>query len=104
MVGEIKMKLLILIGLLIFNSVNASEVCDKYSILAGEVMEARQLGIDIVEVVHLVPNYKDLVVYAYSFPKWDSEERQQEEIGEFKVTAYLACDKKFPDDKKESKK
>ena len=88
--------LIILILILIAPHVAPADddFCEQLTKLAGVVMESRQVGVTILELKEILeedPIAMDLAVLAYQYPRYRSEEFQQEAIDEFRNEVYLVC-------------
>jgi len=74
------------------------EFCKMFGDLAGVIMEHRQAGTPMDEMIDWVDSHKilnnwgeDIVIAAYGISRYSTEEYQQKEISEFRNTFYLAC-------------
>ncbi len=68
--------------------------CTGYSILAGLVMENRQLGGKIVDVLKAAEDdlvTQSLVIRAFKQPLWGSEQRKKSAQTEFESKIMIEC-------------
>lgn len=77
-------------------SKEAMEVCEEYSESARLIMGARQDGVEIAKVMRLAEKaddaaIKDIVVRAYSEPRYNTERNKQNSVTDFSNEVYLAC-------------
>ena len=89
------MKGLILgLALLASTSAFAEDKCDLILIASETVMDARQRGVlleDIVKAVDGNELYLALIKHAWSYPKYIMQANKDEAVKEFKEKYYLAC-------------
>lgn len=87
------MKKLILILTLISTSLFARERCEIREDLARVIMESRQSGLPMRDMISLAPNkdYINLIMKAYREPKWQSDMVRISAVNRFANDEYLAC-------------
>lgn len=72
----------------------SSEICDLEKQYAELVMELRQGGVDISEVLDLVgrdSDFRHIVVNAYKEPAMMSESNRERVVREYALKVYLEC-------------
>lgn len=87
------------------SSAQASEICDAQSKLANTIMEARQNGMPMRQMMNIVGNDGDestklsriLVKAAYEVPRYHSEDMKARTATEFSNEVYLMCIKATED-------
>jgi hypothetical protein len=74
------------------------EACAGHAAFAREMMESRQAGVPITELVALVKELGDytalnqeIILQAYEAPRFTTQEHQRRQITEFQDTVYVAC-------------
>lgn len=74
--------------------------CKSYANFAKTVMQKRQHGADIAEGMEVISSQKNkvlkeelqnVIILAFSQPKYSTESMQDSVISEFKNQAYLSC-------------
>jgi hypothetical protein len=73
----------------------ADDHCAVFSRMANEFMSCHQAGVPLEKMMEIATNdiAKEMVLLAYSFPRYQTPEIQQQTISEFRDRAYLACSK-----------
>lgn len=73
----------------------AEDNCAVFSRMANEFMSCHQAGVPMEKMMEIATNdiAKEMVLLAYSFPRYQTPEIQQQTISEFRDRAYLACSK-----------
>jgi len=73
----------------------ASEAeCNFFGLQAEMIMEARQNGKNMGEVIKSWPSKKELIIQAYEQPRFHTEENKKIAIQDFTNKAILKCYKK----------
>jgi hypothetical protein len=72
------------------------EICEGYSSLAETIMEGRQVGVSMAEMVKIVTSNDsetglDLIMRAYKLPRFSSDEMQQRSAQDFGNDVFLDC-------------
>lgn len=76
------------------------DVCPAFSELAGEIMEARQVGVPMTTMMGVAAQRggttmgdleEGMIIDAFSEPRYNTEEFQQKAIGDFADRVYLTC-------------
>lgn len=73
------------------------EVCKELSFLSGTIMESRQEGVpmyDLMEIANQnpqLPIVKELVILAFEQPRYSVKSNQQDAVSEFQNEVYLEC-------------
>ena len=113
------MKKLLLLAALTASAAQAKEadwfqVCAPFSTISGGIMEARQVGVEMQELIAAVSEVdkgkeqsemtKDMikvVIAAYEQPRYESPERQRMMVTDFKNEWFLKCTKQIDRERKQ---
>lgn len=69
-------------------------VCEEIADLATSIMDARQAGVDIIQMMQLAEGNKAvefMIKEAYKQPEYTNKEFKNRAIKEFKENMYLLC-------------
>lgn len=113
------MKKLLLAAMVALFSVNASagdvnasagdvfKHCVKYSTMAGNIMEARQRGVELQRLLEVILTSdmdedtkampRAIILDAFSVPHYSIDKNKTREVVRFKETYLLACLERFTD-------
>lgn len=72
--------------------------CTSYAELAQQVMEARQIGVPLGDLIKTSTNadlFTPLFMLAYDEPAYRTEENQNRAISEFYADQFIACMKEI---------
>lgn len=94
-------KLVLAVSVLFSASVIASDTdkvtCEQMANVASVLMDARQKGVDIVEIVDIakktgvVDGMMPIIKAAYEVPEYSTPEIQRKAVRQFRERAYLTC-------------
>jgi hypothetical protein len=94
-----KITIAAVIALSSVSAAQANDPCHAFGYLAGSVMEARQSGVDMSDMMAIIAAEggpavdvaRLMVIEAYGKPRYRGAEMIQREIEDFKNDAMLAC-------------
>jgi hypothetical protein len=86
------------------------DVCGQFAEISGGIMQARQDGIEMKKIITAI-NQTDgsqsqldmardmtkITIAAYEIPRYQTEEKQQSVVTEFKNEVFLKCTKQITD-------
>ena len=73
------------------------DVCDEINNLAQSIMEARQSGVEMRQLIQIVRNNEiadfaiPIIIRAYEKPRFSVEKNKQNAIKDFQNEIYLQC-------------
>ena len=74
-----------------------TDVCDQLNIMAEAIMEARQSGVEMRDMIRItreenMPGYvTEIIIRAYEMPRFSVERNKQNAIKDFQNEIYLQC-------------
>ena len=71
-----------------------SEFCKSITDISETIMEKRQDGVKMIDMLNLVKDngvVKDIVLDAYDFPKFSTDENKREMVSDFSDRWLMAC-------------
>tara|TARA_R110002049_G_scaffold96042_1_gene235486 strand:+ start:115 stop:408 length:294 start_codon:yes stop_codon:yes gene_type:complete len=95
-------KLILSLALLLPLSAHAEQSnCQGVSSLARVIMESRQTGVNIIDVINAVDDNelaKVIIIEAYKDPKFSTDDYKKTSINEFASRWYIICLKEKEED------
>lgn len=80
------------------NVTDPATFCPVISRTAGEIMRAHQVGVPLTRAMEIVGDdafWRNIVLQAYSSPRYSTDENRRNAVTDFTTTVELACYKSF---------
>lgn len=90
------MALMLLFATAAYAEDSPADICEKWAELAGKLMEFRQMGGSMAEIIGKSGMaddsiYRQMVIKAYKTPRFGSEGYRREAVQDFANEIYLGC-------------
>ena len=78
-----------------------TDLCAEISAVAEHIMDGRQSGVPIRDLMAEVPDaFRELVIEAYERPRFTTPQRRQSAVTDFGNKVYLICDRLEQEDQR----
>ena len=79
----------------------STETCAVYGGLAAQIMQNRQAGVSLTQIIGMIEegpdadSYRKIMIEAYEEPRWQGPAMQRRSVEDFRISIELRCIKQL---------